>query len=57
MTTHTIVSYAKSSIRLIGFALLANHLLVGAALILSVAEVLGILEELPGAYKGTETDA
>lgn len=55
MTAHTLISYGKSGIRLIGFMFLANHLLVTAALILIVAEVLGFLEELPGAYKGTKT--
>jgi len=57
MTLHTKVSYAKSVLRIIGYVLLMlNHIVAGAAVLLG-AELLGIAEELPGAYKGTLIDA
>jgi len=59
MTLHTLISYWKSGLRLIaaGYLIFAVHdsnlLMVGLAL--AGAEVLGIVEELPGMYKGTDT--
>ncbi len=55
MTLHTKISYAKSVLRIAGFSLVAYGHLLGAAVMLIVAEVLGIAEELPGMYKGTDT--
>lgn len=63
MTVHTKISYLKSAIRIIGYGLLftavfpsASSALFGSGcIILMLAEVLGIVEELPGAYKGTKT--
>lgn len=63
MTLHTKISYAKSVIRIIGYALLFTAIYPGipielfgsGCVALGTAEVLGIVEELPGAYKGTET--
>ena len=54
MTMHTKLSYAKSGIRIVGFAFLPVNLAVSAALLV-IAEAVGILEELPGMYKGTKT--
>lgn len=54
MTLHTKLSIAKSAARLVGFVMLAINL-VAAAYILGLAEIVGILEELPGTYKGTKT--
>ena len=58
MTLHTKISYIKSLLRIIGYLVLVAYdewLLTVAASFLIAAEVLGILEELPGSYKGTET--
>lgn len=55
MTVHTIISYLKSAIRMVGFVVLMYGHLPLAGLVLFSAEVLGIIEELPGAYKGTKT--
>ena len=59
MTLHTKISYLKSILRILGYvALIAYNdtLLTVAAGFLIGAEVLGIIEELPGAYKGTKTE-
>jgi len=65
MTLHTKLSYAKSGVRIVGYACLIlvgavtdmSGLWIGGGLLL-FAEILGIAEEAwPGAYKGTETDA
>jgi hypothetical protein len=65
MTLHTKLSYAKSGVRIVGYACLilvgvvteTPGLWIGGGLLL-LAELLGIAEEAwPGAYKGTETDA
>ena len=42
---HQIISFVKSAIRIIGFIALP-YFLVGGALLLVLAEVLGIVEEL-----------
>lgn len=55
MTLHTGFSYTKSAIRGIGFMFLAAHCLVTASLILIFAEIIGVAEEMPSAYKGTKT--
>ena len=57
MTAHTKVSLAKSMLRILGYIAIyftAPYLAVGCALLFA-AEVLGILEELPSMYKGTQT--
>ncbi len=60
MTLHTKISYIKSILRILGYIVLIAYndtLLTIAAIILTVAELLGIAEEAwPGAYKGTNTD-
>ena len=59
MTLHTKISIAKSVLRIFGFAFLpVPHFgLVVAAILLVLAESLGILEEvLPGVYAGTKTE-
>jgi hypothetical protein len=53
MIMHTKLSYAKSGIRIVGFAFLPANLVV-SAVFLVIAEAVGILEELPGMYKGTK---
>jgi hypothetical protein len=55
MTLHTKISFIKSGIRIFGFAFLPVNLVI-AAILLIVAETLGVVEELPGTYKGTDTD-
>lgn len=55
MTLHTILSYAKSAIRIVAFIGLGLHCFTIAAFGLILAETVGVLEELPGAYKGTQT--
>lgn len=55
MTLHTKLSYVKSVLRILGYCCLPVNLVV-AAVVLIVAEGIGIAEELPGAYKGTETE-
>jgi len=54
MTLHIKLSYAKSAARIAATALLfpIAHL---PAVLLAIAELIGILEELPSAYKGTKT--
>ena len=54
MTLHTKLSYVKSIWRMFGFAFLPFHL-AAAASFLIIAEAIGIAEELPGTYKGTNT--
>jgi hypothetical protein len=44
MTSHTAVSFLKSGIRGVGYSLLVVNLLA-AAVVLIVAEVIGIIEE------------
>jgi hypothetical protein len=44
MTAHTAVSFAKSGMRGIGYGLLLTNLLA-AAIVLVVAEIVGIIEE------------
>jgi hypothetical protein len=62
MTLHTKISYAKSALRIIGylvagFAALPTMQWVSIGMfILLMAELLGVAEELPGAYKGTKTE-
>jgi hypothetical protein len=57
LTLHAKLSYAKSALRLAGYATLLWSLLAGA-LVLIFSELIGIAEEAwPGAYEGTETDA
>jgi len=59
MTLHTKISYIKSLFRIIGYLVLMAYddtLLTVAALFLLAAETLGIIEELPGSYKGTDTN-
>lgn len=55
MTLHTKLSYAKSILRIIGFACLGLLHFGLATFLLIFAELIGIAEELPGAYKGTRT--
>jgi hypothetical protein len=57
MTLHTILSYIKSGIRVLGFIALGARLHVTAGFLLILAEVVGIFEELPGSYVGTETNS
>lgn len=62
MTLHTKISYAKSALRIIGylvagFAALPTLSWVSIGMfILLMAELLGVAEELPSAYKGTKVD-
>lgn len=56
MTLHTKLSYLKSAARIIGYILLLAPTVVFALGFLVAAELVGIAEELPGAYKGTKTD-
>lgn len=59
MTLHTKISYIKSVLRIIGYIVLmiwGDMPLKVAGVFLFAAEVLGIVEELPGSYKGTETN-
>lgn len=56
MTLHTILSYTKSAIRIVGFVALGGKLFCIAAFALLIAEVVGVCEELPGAYVGTKTE-
>lgn len=64
MTVHTGLSYLKSLVRIGGYiSLLHFFFVIGfcgpltllPCVLLIIAEVLGLLEELPGAYKGTKT--
>ena len=58
MTLHTKISYLKSVLRIAGYILLlgdGRSVLYGVFLLVG-AEILGIVEELPGAYKGTKTE-
>lgn len=54
MTLHTKLSYLKSGLRIIGYLLL-GFISPAVGMLLIIAEVIGILEELPGSYKGTDT--
>lgn len=45
MTKHAKISYVKSLVRMVGFLLLINNLFL-SALVLIIAEGIGILEEL-----------
>jgi hypothetical protein len=56
MTLHTKISYAKSAFRIIGYIVLmfvGNPIITSGSACLLLAELLGVAEELPGAYKGT----
>jgi hypothetical protein len=59
MTLHTKISYIKSVLRIIGYLVLIAYsdtlLTIGACFLIG-AELLGIVEELPGSYKGTDTN-
>lgn len=55
MTLHTKLSYVKSAARMVGYAGLVTDWLLYAVVVLILAEVVGIVEELPGSYKGTQT--
>jgi hypothetical protein len=55
MTLHTKLSYIKSTLRIVGYISLLRSIVLGAV-ILVLSELIGIAEELPGSYKGTETD-
>lgn len=50
MTYHTKISYTKSSIRILGYAMLAASIptqhMIGAVLVLVASEIIGIMEEL-----------
>lgn len=60
MTLHTIISYGKSITRFVACLLALTYrsqpsfAIALFAVGLGIAEILGILEELPGAYKGTQ---
>jgi hypothetical protein len=54
MTLHTKLSYVKSALRIIGYFALLWDTIVGVV-ILTCSELVGIAEELPGTYKGTNT--
>lgn len=63
MTLHTLVSYCKSAVRILAclVALLfvgvsSRHAVEALAWGLLIAEILGLIEELPGMYKGTKTN-
>jgi len=59
MTLHTKISYAKSGLRIIGYIVLfftGNGIITLGSAFLLGAELAGIAEELPGAYKGTKID-
>lgn len=56
MTKHTIISYWKSVFRVIGYIMLFIPSFQLAASCLLLAEFLGVIEELPGMYKGTDID-
>jgi hypothetical protein len=56
MTLHTKISYVKSVLRIIGYIVLMfteNPVITWGSGFLLGAELAGIAEELPGAYKGT----
>jgi hypothetical protein len=57
MTAHTIISYIKSAVRILGYIALVwvAPYLWQAGILLIGAELIGVIEELPGMYKGTET--
>lgn len=58
MTKHTLISFAKSGLRLIASGILifsGTPILLAAGLGLGCAEILGVVEELPGMYHGTDT--
>lgn len=56
MTLHTKLSYLKSFVRMVGFLSLVKSIELGAV-ILVAAEAIGIIEELPGTYKGTQCES
>ena len=56
MTLHTKLSYIKSAARIAGYICLLFDVITGVV-ILVLSELIGIAEELPGSYKGTETGA
>lgn len=56
MTLHTSLSYIKSVMRIIGFSYLGFDNIPYATTLLIIAEIIGILEELPGSYVGTKMD-
>ena len=45
-TNHRIVSFAKSSLRILAGGFLCANMLISAGVLLILAELLGILEEL-----------
>lgn len=62
MTLHTKLSFAKSGLRIVGCSILVAVGLIQdipglwvAGMLLNMAEIVGVFEELPGAYKGTQT--
>lgn len=55
MTLHTKLSYIKSGVRIAGYLSLMYSLIAGCTLLI-IAELLGVVEELPGSYKGTKTN-
>jgi hypothetical protein len=54
MTLHTKISYLKSFARILGYLALLVDIKV-AVVVLVGSELLGIIEELPGTYRGTST--
>lgn len=59
MTLHTKLSYVKSALRIVGCIILMfspSSLLMAVGAFIGAAELVGIAEELPGAYKGTKID-
>lgn len=56
MTLHTTLSYIKSLIRMIGFVALGFGHYDYAATLLLIAEMVGIWEEVPGSYAGTQME-
>ena len=56
MTLHTKLSYIKSAARIVGYILLLGDTVTYGVCLLIAAELVGVLEELPSAYKGTKTE-
>jgi len=56
MTLHTKLSYIKSVARIVGYISLLWDVTIGVV-ILVCSELIGVAEELPGAYKGTDTSS
>ena len=46
MSTHAFISYCKSAIRILGFLAIIFYSLVVGSVILIIAELVGIIEEL-----------